>query len=108
MRTPWQKTGLSTDPPSTEMGPLARSSLGITAPAPANVVSATAVLRNLADNATVNIDAGSVASNSSGATVLVDGPVLGMARGNTYRLEVLFVRSNGLKDQSDTVIGCPA
>lgn len=108
MTRTWQKDGLSTTPPSTTMGPGDVRSLAISAPDPADVDSATALLRNLGDDTTEAIDSGDIAATTSQATVLVDGDALGMAKGNVYRLEVQFVRSTGLEETARLVIECPA
>lgn len=108
MTTTWQHDGLSTEPPSTTMAAADKRSLAVSFPAPADIQSATALLRTLSDDTTVAIDAGSVSATTSSVTVLVDGDTLTMAKGFVYRLEVQAIRSTGIEETARLVIECPA
>lgn len=108
MTTTWQQDDLSTKPPATAMDPNDKRSLDITFPAPANIQSATALLRDLIADTTVAIDAGSISTTTSTVTVLVDGDTLAMAKGFVYRLEVQAIRSTGIEETARLVILCPA
>ncbi len=107
MAVTWKKDGLSTDPPATTMNYNDVRSFGVTFPAPANIATATAVLRKLADDTTTTIPGGSLTVATSSVTALINGDTLVMVRGQVYRLEVQAVRSTAIEETARLVIECP-
>lgn len=108
MTTTWQQDGLSTQPPATTMEAHDKRSLAVSFPAPANVSTATALLRKLSGDTTAAIAGGNISTTTSSVTVLVDGDTLAMVKGQVYRLEVQAIRSTGIEETARLVIQCPA
>ena len=90
------------------MGAKDKRSFAIAAASPANVTSATALLREMSADTTVPISGPALTVTGAQATVVVDGDTLSMVKGKTYRLEVQFVRSTGIEETARLVIECPA